>query len=136
MAFQRRIGGFTLIELMIVVAVIAILAAIAYPSYLQQVIKSRRATGAACLMEMAQAMERHYTTTMAYTDAVLPGGCQDETDENYDYALTEHEATEFTIMATAKGSQLKDDLCKDMSIDQTGSKTVSGTASADPGQCF
>ena len=46
--------GFTLIELMIVVAIVAILAAIAYPSYREHVVKSRRATAQSCLLEMAQ----------------------------------------------------------------------------------
>ena len=137
MAFQRR-AGFTLIELMIVVAVIAILAAIAYPSYLQQVIKSRRSAGAACLMEMAQGMERHYTTTMSYAGTNLPNtGCVTETGDNYAYALTTQTATAFTITATpvTGSSQAKDSLCETMSIDQTGRRTVSGSAS-NPGECF
>ncbi len=139
MAFQRR-AGFTLIELMIVVAVVAILAAIAYPNYLQQVIKSRRSAGAACMMEMAQFMERYYTTHMSYEEANLPDpSCVDEHEDHYTIALNgDPTATAFTITATAvaTSSQSKDSLCGNMSIDQTGRKTVTGSASADPGQCF
>ncbi len=58
--------GFTLIELMIVVAVIAILAAIAYPSYQDSVRKSRRADAKAALLDLAQFMERNYTTANRY----------------------------------------------------------------------
>ncbi len=137
MAFQRR-AGFSLIELMIVVAVVAILAAIAYPSYLQQVIKSKRSAGAACLMEMAQGLERHYTTTMSYAGAALPNsGCVTETADSYGYALPVQSATAFTITATpvSGSSQDKDELCGTLSIDHTGRRTVSGNAS-DPGECF
>ena len=139
MAFQRR-AGFTLIELMIVVAVIAILAAIAYPSYLQQVIKSRRSSGAACMMEMAQFMERYYTTRMTYEGASLPSpSCRDEHAAHYTIGLVaDPTPAAFTLTATpvSGSSQAKDSLCETMSIDQTGRKTVEGSASADPGQCF
>jgi type IV pilus assembly protein PilE len=57
----KRNGGFTLIELMIVVLVVAILAAIAYPSYQDSVRKARRADGKELLMRVAQAQERHFT---------------------------------------------------------------------------
>lgn len=60
--------GFTLIELMIVVAVIAIIAAIAYPSYMDYVRQSRRADATVALLELAQYMERYYTNNGRYTD--------------------------------------------------------------------
>ncbi|MGN6701858.1 MAG: type IV pilin protein [Burkholderiaceae bacterium] len=61
--------GFTLIELMIVLAIVAILAAIAYPSYQEQVRKSRRADAQAVLTEAAQWMERYYTQNNNYDAA-------------------------------------------------------------------
>ena len=67
-------GGFTLIELMITVAVIGILAAIAYPSYMESVAKSRRSNAEGALAGFANAMERHYTETGAYTGAASGGG--------------------------------------------------------------
>ena len=60
----QRARGFTLIELMVVVAIIAILAAIAYPSYTNHVVKTRRAAATACVMEAAHFMERYYTTNL------------------------------------------------------------------------
>ena len=64
---RRPAAGFTLIELMIVVAVVGILAAIAYPSYRDQVQKTRRSEGQALLLEVAGHMERHYYDNGAYT---------------------------------------------------------------------
>ena len=66
---QRRLSGmrgFTLIELMIAVAVVGILAAIAYPSYQEHVRKARRADAQTALLELAQFMERHYTANGRY----------------------------------------------------------------------
>ncbi len=66
--------GFSLIELMIVLAVVAILAAISYPSYQESIRKSRRADAQAALQGFAQAMERFYTTNGTYIGAAANGG--------------------------------------------------------------
>ena len=66
----QRHRGFTLIEIMIVVAVIAILTAIAYPSYLESVRKSRRAEARAQLMEAAQYMQRFYSQNDSFKRAI------------------------------------------------------------------
>lgn len=66
---HRRGNGFTLIEIMIVVAVVGVLAAIAYPSYQEQVRRSRRADAQAVLTEATQWMERFHTQSNRYADA-------------------------------------------------------------------
>lgn len=71
-ALPRASSGFTLVELMVVVLLVAILAAIAYPSYREQIRKARRADAQAVLMQAAQFMERYYTENGTYKDAVLP----------------------------------------------------------------
>lgn len=63
---QRRARGFSLIELMVVVSIVAILAAIAYPSYQNQIAAGRRSDAQAELMQLAQFMERLYTETGCY----------------------------------------------------------------------
>jgi len=61
--------GFTLVELMITVAIVGILASVAYPTYLQSITKSRRADAQATLFGLAQAMERFYTNNGTYEGA-------------------------------------------------------------------
>ncbi len=137
---QRKLenSGFTLIELMIVVAVIAILAGIAYPSYIEHIKKTRRSAGAACLLEQAQFMERYYTTKMTYVGAAPPAtACTADAQAYYGFGAPSNlTATTYTLTATAIGSQASDSKCLDLSIDQTGKKSVSGDSSANPSACF
>jgi type IV pilus assembly protein PilE len=141
----RAAAGFTLIELMIVVAVVAILAAIAVPAYQEHIVKTRRATGAGCMMEMAQFMERFYTTNMRYdrtaggAAVALPATqCVTETAEWYTIQLRDGatNATAYVIEAVPQGSQAtKDTKCATIAVDQTGQKSESGSASS-ANDCF
>lgn len=137
---RRPARGFTLIELMIVVAIVAILAAVAYPSYLTHVQKTRRATATACLTELAQWMERSYTTCLRYdrtgagcatalNSAALPAlSCRADLGAAYAFSFTANPTSSaYTLQAVPGGPQASDTRCGTLTLTQTGAR---GAASA------
>lgn len=124
----HRPRGFSLIELMIVVAVIAILAAIAIPSYGEHVRTTRRAQAKADLVEYAALAERFHTVNNTYVGFRFPGGGTtiNSPREGGTAAYTLSMATSastFTFTATAANQQVKDK-CGDLSLDQANVKTA------------
>ena len=129
-AMLRKAQGFTLIELMIVVAVVAILASIAVPSYQEQIRKSRRAQAKADMVEYAQMAERYFTVNNTYVGFALPTAQSPReagATARYTLALNpESTASTFTIAATAVGTQASD-RCGNLGVTNTGLKTKSGS---------
>lgn len=131
MGRHARQRGFTLIELMIVVAVIAILAAIAYPSYQEQIRKSRRAQAKADMVELTQLAERFRTVNNTYVgfDATSAffGNSPRTGTSHYGLAMSNETASAFLLTATPSGAQASD-RCGNLTINQAGVKTEDGTA--------
>ncbi|MES0873359.1 type IV pilin protein [Sinimarinibacterium thermocellulolyticum] len=140
---QRRCAhrGFSLIELVIVVAIVGILAAIAYPSYRDSVVKSKRRAAQACLSEYAAFMERFYTTNLRYnTDLAgnpvsLPAldcASAQNAGQHYTFRFPQGNpptATRYTLQAVPIGAQAQQDAkCGSLSLDQSGARSVSGSA--------
>lgn len=129
--------GFTLIELMITVAVVGILAALAYPSYTEYVRRGKRTDAKAVLLEAAQLMERNYTESNSYavnsagTAMTLPVALQQSPKgsaaANYTITLPSGSltATAFVLNAAPTGS-MASDACGTLSINQLGVRSVSG----------
>ena len=131
----RRMRGVTLMELMIVVAIVGILAAIAYPSYKRQMEHTRRSDGKSVLLDTAQRLERCFTrynayntggcataTTIAGAGQTSPGGWYVVTAAGG--ALT---ATAFTLTATPQNAQTGDTFCANLTLTQSGVRGASGT---------
>jgi type IV pilus assembly protein PilE len=128
---RTRQQGFTLIEMMIVVLVIAILAAVGYPSYQDQVRKTRRADCQAVLMEAANALERYYTERGAYTGATAgthyPDRCPLDPGQELFYDVAANvTATTFALTATVQPGQDKDK-CQNLTLTNTGQKGQTGS---------
>ncbi len=155
---MKQVSGFTLIELMISVAIVGILAGIAIPSYQSHVLKSRRAVAKGDLLGLANALERHFTETNSYCDAGGAGGAnscggavndtgapegisfatQSPVDGNaphHDLNISALTPTTFTIQAIPiAGGPQANDPCGTLELDHTGAKLVTGTAPVE--QCW
>ena len=100
---MKTYRGFTLIELMIVVAIVALLAAIAYPAYQAYVERARRTTATSELLDAAQRLERCYTQNNSYADCPVATGLT--ADGFYTIAAPRLNDTEFTLTAAPQGVQ-------------------------------
>lgn len=132
--------GFTLVEMMVVVAIVAILAAIAYPSYMSSIRKSRRSEAINNLALAHQTMERFYTENNYRYDQDRAGAAMNiarlrglvpslGTATYYNFAFSAGPtANTFSLQASPRpgGSQVAD-TCGNFSIDNTGAKAISGT---------
>ncbi len=148
--------GFTLVEVMIVCAVIALLAAIAYPSYTGQLLKSQRMEGKAALMRSAQLLERSFTQNGAYPAGadslvtVFGGAAGTPLYSNPDNPLSAPMGkfqiiyvpaagaapVEYMLRATPLANAISDSDCPTFGIDSRGRRLVSDAAPAPASRCW
>jgi len=132
-----RRQGFTLIELMIALAIVAVLAIIAAPAFNKQIQKSRRTEARTTLLDLAARAERLYSTTNTYWGTTTAGKLLppdlgysgtwpiSTSDGYYTIALSNNtDGTAFTFTATAANAQSSDTLCATFSVDNTGNQTA------------
>lgn len=133
---MRRQQGFTLMEMMIVLVIIAVLASIAVPSYRKYAVRSHRVDAQRALTDVAARQERYLYDNNAYTDDLTALGANSSIAGSYytvsiDAASTS--STAFKAVATATGTQKRDDPeCQTFTLDQAGRQGSTGTTTNDP----
>jgi type IV pilus assembly protein PilE len=144
--FGNRSGqqrGFSLLELMIVVAIIAIISAIAYPSYMQFVVTAKRTTASSALLRVADMQQQFFMDNKRYTDDLTDLGlaanplvinnegepvAAGDADSIYSIALSDVTATTYTATAAPQKAQAdRDDECASLTMTQAGAKGHTGT---------
>jgi len=132
---KSKAHGFTLMELMITVAIIAILGAIVYPNYTSQIRRSHRSEGRDALLQIQVAQEKYFLSNNAYgsldnlntSPLSVPGlkkvsGTYYTTNNYYKITLPTQTSTTFTAQADAYGSQAKDTYCATFTTTEAGTK--------------
>lgn len=134
--------GFTIIEMLIVLVIAAILAAVAYPSFQRAVQKSRRADAIAALTTVMQAQERWRSNHYTYKGSVdgLYAVTAVSSDGHYDISIAKATANDYSALATARSTspQYSDSVCRVLMVNSTdgilsyGSQYAAADAAGNP----
>jgi type IV pilus assembly protein PilE len=147
----RPAGGFTLIELMVVILIVTILTVIAVPSYLNQTLKSHRSEAKSIMMDLAAREERFIATNGVYSATASDLGLSGWGSVGSGYytiaaptisapvagtSTTAATPAKFSLTATSAGNQTKDTQCATFTIDQTGLQTSTNSAAGTSTGCW
>lgn len=122
-----KTSGFTLIEVMVVVAVISVLAAIAWPMFEEQSMKGRRANAIISLTRVSNELNKYFSDNETYVDYSISAAATANL-KNYTITLTELTANTYTVTATPTGAQADDADCTTLTINHLGQKGYTGAA--------
>lgn len=131
---KRSIKGFTLIEVMVVVAIVAIIAGVAWPLYTEQTIKNRRTEAVMALSRISNELQDHFSDNERYTGYVVRPSI---TASLSSYTIDFPELTDSTYLVTLTptGPQVADDDCGELSMNHRGQKFYTGSAPT-AARCF
>jgi type IV pilus assembly protein PilE len=132
-SLSRSQRGFTLLELMVVVTIIAILASIAIPSYQQSVLRGRRADARVAMNNLATRLERCFTQFGAYDAEDCEIESPADSPEGFYAVSVERDATTYTLSAEPQGGQADDSACGTLAVTNTGARSADGEA---PDHCW
>lgn len=133
---MKRSYGITLLEMVIVVAIIGILGAIAYPSYQERALRAKRTDAKAALINIAGQQERFFLKNNAFTSDLADLGVETTQNEFYSLSLLNVSDSTFTAKAEAEGGQANDTKCGTLSIDQLGRKSASDGTNDTSKECW
>lgn len=138
--------GYTLIEIMVALAIVAILASLAVPTFFDSIRKGRRSEAIAALTAVQQAQERRRANAASYTsDLALLAAPARTANGYYDIAINAADASSYAVTATAAGSQARDTPCVTMRVQVVGANILYGSACktcemttppTDPNRCW
>ncbi len=146
--YKKKLSGFTLIELMITVTIIGIVAAIAYPSYNQHILRTHRIEGKEMLTKAKMDQERYFSSNNTYvTDLTIMGYATNPAISEHGYYSLAVDAEvdpgcmrttcySMTITTVAGQPQDKDTECRKMTLTSTGRKSAKDSSNADSADCW